>query len=77
MSNKRTDGLPNDAPYWMDAPEWANWLAQDCDGVWFWYENEPHQGPRWWHSIGGQNEEVYFPRDIPNWQENKFQRPTE
>lgn len=28
-------------PDWKDAPEWANWLAMDSDGIWWWYENEP------------------------------------
>ena len=26
---------------WENAPEWANWLAMDGDGVWWWYECEP------------------------------------
>lgn len=25
-------------PSWDDAPEWAEWLAQDYDGDWWWYE---------------------------------------
>ena len=28
-------------PDWKDAPEWAQWLAMDEDGVWVWYENKP------------------------------------
>lgn len=28
-------------PSWLDAPVWANWLAQDGDGEWFWHEYEP------------------------------------
>ena len=28
-------------PDWKDAPEWANYLAMDSDGGWFWYEHEP------------------------------------
>ena len=28
-------------PDWKDAPQWANYLAQDKDGTWYWYENEP------------------------------------
>lgn len=28
-------------PNWKDAPEWANYLAQDLDGTWCWYKNEP------------------------------------
>lgn len=29
-------------PSWDDAPEWAQWLAMDDDGVWFWYEDRPY-----------------------------------
>lgn len=28
-------------PEWKDAHEWANYLAMDGDGRWFWYEREP------------------------------------
>jgi hypothetical protein len=28
-------------PDWKDAPGWANWLAQDDSGYWYWYENRP------------------------------------
>lgn len=28
-------------PSWNDAPEWAQWLAQDKNGCWFWYERKP------------------------------------
>lgn len=28
-------------PSWNDAPEWAQWLAQDKNGYWFWYEIKP------------------------------------
>lgn len=28
-------------PDWAGAPEWANWLAQDENGKWFWFEREP------------------------------------
>lgn len=29
-------------PSWNDAPEWANWLAMDEGGDWFWYEQKPY-----------------------------------
>jgi len=29
-------------PDWSKAPSWSKWLAQDKDGQWFWWENEPH-----------------------------------
>jgi len=28
-------------PHWIDAPAWAEWLAQDSDGEWFWWESMP------------------------------------
>ncbi len=26
---------------WKDAPEWANWVAQDSCGDWYWYADAP------------------------------------
>lgn len=33
-------------PNWEDAPEWAQWLAQDANGQWYWYSTRPirHKG---------------------------------
>ena len=31
-------------PSWNDAPEWAQYLAADKDGAWYWYECEPMAG---------------------------------
>jgi hypothetical protein len=28
-------------PSWNDAPEWAQWLAQDGDTCWWWFEEKP------------------------------------
>ena len=28
-------------PDWKDAPEWANYMAMDRDGSWWWYQNKP------------------------------------
>lgn len=28
-------------PSFADAPEWAEWLAQDVDGAWYWHSCEP------------------------------------
>lgn len=28
-------------PHWDDSPFWATYLAQDANGDWFWFENEP------------------------------------
>ncbi len=37
-------------PDWKDAPEWAEWLAMDEDGEWFWFKSRPRlnkQGNVW------------------------------
>ena len=26
---------------WKNAPDWANWKAQDKDGYWYWYGDKP------------------------------------
>jgi hypothetical protein len=28
-------------PNWSDSPSWANYLAQDANGAWWWYANKP------------------------------------
>lgn len=30
-------------PDWKDAPEWADYLAMDGDGEWYWFEVEPRK----------------------------------
>lgn len=32
-------------PDWKDAPEWANWLAMDEDGMWSLFEIKPEFDP--------------------------------
>lgn len=63
-------------PEWNDAPDWANYLAMDMDGNWYWYENAP--------SIEGANDDVWsfdqgkierIEIEYPNWKESLEQRP--
>lgn len=41
-------------PDWGDAPDWAQYLAMDEDGEWYWYEDEPSKRGGeingYWHS---------------------------
>jgi hypothetical protein len=37
-------------PDWKDAPSWANYVAMDADGEWWWFEREPPMGNRVWRS---------------------------
>lgn len=39
-------------PNWKDAPEFAQYLAQDKDGWWYWYEKKPYADEHTWCSIG-------------------------
>jgi hypothetical protein len=32
---------PNRQPPWSLAPDWANWVAMDCIGSWWWSFDEP------------------------------------
>ena len=57
------------APPWDDAPDWANWAAQDEDGRWYGYQNRPFApGNELWVPRGGRFEcilESHTPN--PNW----------
>ena len=60
-----------DAPSWDDAPEWANWLAMDENGDWYWYEYEPVPNGNSWIHFGRS-----FSADPSNgWQKTLQQRP--
>ena len=34
--------MSDNKPNWDDAPDWAEWLAQDADGEWAWFREPPH-----------------------------------
>jgi hypothetical protein len=35
-------------PNWDDAPEWANYVAQDQTGKWYWYSHQPIASEGYW-----------------------------
>ena len=42
-------------------PEWANYIAMDDDGGWFWYEQEPkRKNGKWFYTTDGQYLRVEF-----------------
>ena len=53
----RRAGLQN-KPSWKEAPEWAQFLGQDEDSVWYWHGERPNEkgedvnGQRYWMSLG-------------------------
>lgn len=59
-------------PEWRDAPEWANYIAMDEDGTWWWFENEPRKVGNGWN-FGGQSSLVFF--EYSEWSETLERRP--
>ena len=43
-------------PSWDTAPVWAEWLAMDADGTWYWCEKKPRRIMNFecWHDEGGK-----------------------
>ena len=74
-------GEPSDCPAvgkpsWDEAPEWAQWLAQDRDGQWFWYSHEPVTSQNSWATQTGLRSEHAFVRDTkPSWHGTLEGRP--
>ena len=48
-------------PEWSEAPEWAQYLAQDADGEWYWFELQPSKESEYWFlaSCVGQSQRVF------------------
>lgn len=67
-------------PSWADAPEWAEWLCQSDDGMWFWLAREPRLNDAGWetnhvsrsaYAAGDQVEEHI----IGDWRDTLERRP--
>lgn len=65
----------NMKPSWDDAPEWAQWLAMDEDGRWWWYEEKPLPQKDYFYWLGGKMEESLpvLDRSMP-WDESLEKR---
>lgn len=60
-------------PDWKNAPEWAEYLAQNEDGTWTFFENEPFAYDYEWRQVHGKKQWHYV--DIENWTESLETRP--
>lgn len=62
-------------PSWDDAPEWAQFVAQDQSGAWYWYEYEPSMLSDQWHepSDEGRVNQAYVLGD--GWVDTLEHRP--
>lgn len=71
-------------PNWNYAPPWANYVAQDEDGVWNWFSDKPISSPstgEWVHIDTKDSFEVWrkepiMPVHATNWIETLTARPT-
>ena len=69
---------------WSGAPEWAEWLAQDKNGEWNFYDGQPFPNDdenEWWVSHADGNQEFEFAGSIKpdskneNWKSTLQRRP--
>jgi len=67
--------MENEKPDWKDAPEWAQFVAQDEDGGWWWYECEPDQSSGVWshNRTGGRVQGAVI--RVSGWKETLEARP--
>ena len=70
--------MNDNKPSWHDAPDWAEWLAQDQSGSWWWYDKKPVSGGSMFlECSGGEHAQTakgeYAPN--PNWRETLERRP--
>ena len=67
-------------PSWEDAPEWAEWLAQDGDGEWIWYVSKPfvdeeNDNAVWEFGDSFDHELCQFGEVLGNWRDTLEKRP--
>ena len=61
---------------WVQAPNWANYRAQDRKGTWYWYQTKPEYNvltDSWRCPEGGKVEVDY--NAIPHWKDTLEGRP--
>lgn len=72
------EGPPDDVaekPSWADAPVWANWLAQDSSGAWYWSANKPEKATAAWISTFGRAVVALRGNPNCNWRDTLERRP--
>lgn len=60
-------------PDWKDAPEWAQYVAMDSDGCWFWYECKPFRSAFEWHRQDNTKSKAF--EQLVDWQDTLQERP--
>ena len=66
-------------PSWEGAPEWAELLAQDDSGEWYWYASKTaHPGMKsWWPAPGANNVQCGKGEVLGDWRDTLEKRPEE
>ena len=59
---------------WEDAPSWANYLAMDANGYWWWYEEKPQLSRGIWAFGGERSRKTLHKQDVA-WNESLQERP--
>ncbi|HMA79054.1 MAG TPA: hypothetical protein VKP88_08085 [Candidatus Paceibacterota bacterium] len=72
FDNTDLNKLPDE--YWEDAPEWAEWVAMDKDGEWFWYKGKPFTGKSVWFRTVGRCYHFKAPPSL-DWTKSLTKRP--
>lgn len=68
-------------PDWKDAPEGFDWLAQDRDGDWFWWNGRPAAFDvlGYWLPVDGCEDKIAFQATFgskaEDWKESLERRP--
>ena len=64
-------------PDWKDAPGWANWLAQDQSGQWWWFEHSVERCDDGWAWANPSSSGRFRKTDDPpDWQDTLEDRPS-
>ncbi len=61
-------------PGWEDAPSWAQYLAMDADGGWYWYSTRPEKKNDCWWLFAEQGRQA-FAEATAQWWESLEERP--
>ncbi len=66
---------PTGRPTWDQAPTWANYLTQDKNGVWVFWQNKPGIIGSGWIRHGGLFQEFNSGEVVGNWKESLSTAP--
>lgn len=64
-------------PEWKNAPAWANYLAADVDGAWYWFEDRPIPGIVAWRNSTHDGRFVEACTTNEYWKDSLEARPNE